>query len=82
MTIELKTSKAFEAIMTRTRPPRWAKRRVTRASGLVEYVCLHGVGHPTEESIKDMTLKYGDWHWGRHGCCGCCIRRKKPEEKR
>jgi len=48
----------------------WIK-TIRRASGLVEHICKHGVGHPA----------YGSVHWhklhGRdgmdvHKCCGCC----------
>lgn len=51
-----------------------------RASGLIEAVCEHGVGHPVWESIKQMEEATGDSTWGIHGCCGCCSREDFPKE--
>ena len=39
---------------------------LTRSSGIIEWICEHGVGHPVEvpDNIKS---------WGLiHGCDGCC----------
>jgi hypothetical protein len=51
--------------------PEWAVRQVVRESGLVEDVCIHGVGHPNKEwlNINDPDGKKG---FGIHCCCGCC----------
>jgi hypothetical protein len=46
-----------------------------RASGLVELVCEHGVGHPAIGSVMWMDLagpEGAKGSWGTHGCCGCC----------
>jgi hypothetical protein len=48
-------------------------RRIIRASGLVEWQCEHGVGHPDFKSVKKMGEE-----WGVHGCDGCCIRDDFP----
>ena len=48
--------------------------RVVRASGLVEWICEHGVGHPDARSVKMM----GDDTWEIHGCDGCCGRDDFP----
>jgi hypothetical protein len=42
-------------------------RRLTRASGLIEDVCEHGVGHPNREWLRAHPE-----HDGIHGCDGCC----------
>lgn len=49
--------------------------RIVRASGLIEWQCEHGVGHPDLRSVKKM----GDC-WGIHGCCSenCCSRNDFP----
>lgn len=73
-------------------------KRVIRASGLIEWQCEHGVGHPDEESIERMNkaseeyyLKHGmepekdgDYGWGIHGCCEerCCNRDDFPGKRR
>lgn len=44
---------------------------VRRASGLVELICKHGVGHPAPASVHWMEL-HGREKIGMHGCCGCC----------
>ena len=55
-----------------------------RATGLIEWVCDHGVGHPVPESAQEVWkranpeefAKYnGDDDenpWFIHGCDGCC----------
>jgi len=47
--------------------------RNTRSSGLVEWICKHGVGHPDHGSAEKMGR-------GRdiHGCDGCCADRDFP----
>jgi hypothetical protein len=46
---------------------------VLRESGLVERLCVHGVGHPDPDSVA-----YFDRHEVRgidvHGCDGCCTK--------
>lgn len=48
--------------------------RIKRGTGLVEYQCEHGVGHPDEISASAIADKHGhDVHiWLVHGCDGCC----------
>ena len=62
--------------------PEWAIQQVTRASGLVEDICEHGVGHPNEESLRDMEAQGRDG-FGIHGCDGCCGKSKRltPRDK-
>lgn len=48
-------------------------KRVVRASGLIEWVCEHGVGHPDQASVKQLGEGYGI-----HGCDGCCGRADFP----
>lgn len=45
---------------------------IIRASGLVEWVCNHGVGHPLPESSRLLYLKTDNSSWDVHGCDGCC----------
>ena len=50
-------------------------RTIRRASGLVEHVCQHGVGHPAIGSVLwlDRAGPEGaKGSWGTHGCDGCC----------
>jgi hypothetical protein len=46
-----------------------------RASGLVERICEHGVGHPDPDSVEYfaglLLPDEGRW-WTVHGCDGCC----------
>lgn len=51
---------------------KWEKN--VRSSGLIEWVCEHGVGHPDIASVKEM----GNDCWGIHGCDGCCHRDDFP----
>lgn len=56
-------------------------RTIRRESGLVEFVCEHGVGHPVWGSA-DFLASYDSPSaevrsqkrdsWMRHGCDGCC----------
>lgn len=50
-------------------------RTITRASGLVERLCEHGVGHPERESAEALARVYGQdvSAWMVHGCDGCCM---------
>lgn len=47
--------------------------RIVRASGLVEWICPHGVGHPDPASARAMGES-----WSIHGCDGCCSREDFP----
>jgi len=51
--------------------PDWAVRQTVRASGLVENVCEHGIGHPHPASVKEFEDR-GIMSMGEHGCDGCC----------
>jgi len=44
-------------------------RFITRASGIIERVCEHGVGHPIDHLDGPEALPRS---WGIHGCDGCC----------
>lgn len=54
--------------------PDWATHQIVRASGLVEDICEHGVGHPNISWLK-IHDKNGDGGFGIHGCCKnlCCF---------
>lgn len=44
-----------------------------RASGLVERLCKHGIGHPDPDSLtyfEGLDVKYQ--YLAVHGCDGCC----------
>jgi len=48
----------------------WIK-TIRRASGLIEHICEHGVGHPAYGSVDWMRINGMDG-MGVHGCDGCC----------
>jgi hypothetical protein len=56
---------------TKYKKPDWAVDQTIRLSGLVEDICVHGVGHPNLEWLKEhdpddkLCLSV-------HGCDGCC----------
>lgn len=54
--------------------------RTVRASGLIEWVCEHGVGHPDERSAEKIAKSLGHSKdtWLTHGCDGCCSREDFP----
>ena len=53
--------------------PDWAISQLTRASGLVEDICEHGVGHPNQDWLVRRKFSHPtENHWGVHGCDGCC----------
>ncbi len=52
-------------------------KRITRAVGLIEHLCEHGVGHPDEAGVKELA-KNGMKGFGIHGCDGCCKRDDFP----
>jgi len=58
-------------LTTKFKKPKWAADQIIRASGLVEDVCKHGVGHPNRECLallpEDKRKSYSI-----HGCDGCC----------
>jgi hypothetical protein len=70
--------------------------RIIRASGLIEWQCEHGVGHPDASSIEEMNdrehskrisrgMKLNEdknYGWGIHGCDGCCSRDDFPGKKK
>ena len=58
--------------------PAWAHGRVKRASGLVEDVCVHGVGHPNPQSLEVLEAQ-GLKGFGIHGCDGCCHNEERKE---
>ncbi len=45
---------------------------IRRASGLVEAICKHGVGHPIYGSVDWMRKVTDQDSWDIHGCDGCC----------
>lgn len=45
---------------------------VLRASGLMERICPHGVGHPDPDSLAYFMRLDPDCELGTHGCEGCC----------
>ena len=56
--------------------PDWATHQIVRASGLVEDVCIHEIGHPsaTWMAIHDPDGSRG---YGIHSCDGCCSKDMK-----
>lgn len=61
--------------------PKW--KLLHRASGLVEWICEHGVGHPDEDSAELIAKHYGHSTdtWLVHGCDGCCSKKDFPGRK-
>lgn len=47
------------------------KQTIRRASGLVENICRHNVGHGAAGSVDWLRLNKMDGY-GIHGCDGCC----------
>jgi hypothetical protein len=43
-----------------------------RATGLIEAICEHGVGHPVYGSVDWLIKVSGDDTFGIHACDGCC----------
>jgi len=60
---------------------KWTK--CNRASGLLEWVCEHGVGHPDYLSACNVAKEHGHHveTWLVHGCDGCCDRKDFPGRK-
>lgn len=57
---------------------KWTK--LLRETGLVEWVCAHGVGHPDHASAdeQDKRRQHVAGTWRIHGCEGCCARDDFP----
>lgn len=53
---------------------------IRRETGLMEFVCKHGVGHPARDSIRFFENN-GVSSLGVHGCDGCCQREDFPDIK-
>lgn len=51
--------------------PDWAVQQTTRASGLVEDICKHGVGHPNKQWLEKHDPP-NSLALDIHGCDGCC----------
>lgn len=51
--------------------PEWAVKQIIRESGLIEDVCVHGIGHPNRNwlNIHDPDGSKG---FACHGCDLCC----------
>lgn len=47
---------------------------IIRETGLHEWICKHGVGHPIAESARKIAAKHKHElrMWMIHGCDGCC----------
>lgn len=62
-------------------PTRWREDR-----SIMERICKCGVGHPDPDDLafrKAIAEKQGreTSGIGTHGCCGCCVDKKKKENK-
>ena len=55
-----------------------------RATGLIEWVCECGVGHPDRSSAETIAkkFKHKTKTWLIHSCCGCCKRNDFPGKKK
>jgi len=60
--------------------PYWATKQVIRASGLIEDICEHGMGHPNKAFLK-ANPNYIGAH-SSHTCDGCCNRLNDDKEKK
>ena len=70
----------------------WTKN--IRETGLIEWICEHGIGHPDEDSAERIANIYKEWKdgscskedaisaWRIHGCDGCCGRDDFPGKKK
>ena len=52
-----------------------------RESGIVEYTCPHGVGHPVARAVSVRLKEYEPLRpsEGVHGCDGCCSQIERPK---
>lgn len=68
--------------MVKHKMEKWTK--ITRKSGLDEWVCLHGVGHPDYKSAKKIAEINGHKidTWLIHGCDSCCMKSNFPGKKK
>ena len=66
---------------TKYKKPDWAVDQTIRASGLVEDICEHGVGHPNREWLKKHDPD-GKLCLSVHGCDGCCVQEAEKYKKR
>ena len=59
-------------------------KKIIRETGLIEYVCHHGVGHPDYSSAEKIAKKYDHdtETWLVHGCCGCCNKKDFPGKEK
>lgn len=58
--------------------PDWAVDQTVRGNGLVENICVHGIGHPHENYLKRFNPS-GELGLGIHGCDSCCIEKKEDQ---
>ena len=58
--------------------PSWAIYQVVRASGLVEDICIHNIGHPNIQSVAEFEAR-GITSMSVHGCDGCCCYEEDEE---
>jgi len=60
----------------------WSK--TIRSSGLLEWVCEHGVGHPDFKSAEVLAETHNDKvdTWLIHGCDGCCQHKDFPSKNK
>ena len=65
----------------RYKKPDWAVQQIMRASGLIEDICKHGVGHPNSDFLA-RNPRYKKQGFSIHGCDGCCSKAMKKEIKR
>ena len=63
--------------MVKYKKPVWAINQITRESGLIEDICMHGIGHPNSEWLRKNDPQ-GKLGFSIHGCDGCC----SPEMKK
>lgn len=60
---------------------KWIKNR--RNSGLVEWICIHGCGHPDYEVAMALGIKNNQGSaYLIHGCDGCCNHDSFPGKKK
>lgn len=57
--------------------PSWSIKQITRASGLIEDICKHGVGHPNKAYLQSHPEQTKRQALGVHGCDGCCQEKKQ-----
>ena len=58
--------------------PDWATHQIVRASGLVEDICEHGIGHPNTAWMK-IHDPDGSRGYGIHSCDSCCFDENKEK---